>query len=131
MEGHVIGIHSRIGGSIADNMHVPVDTYRDTWDRLVKAEVWDGRPALPYIGVEGDLDADQARITKIIPGSAADKAGLKVDDVITSFDGKKVKRYADLRPFVMGKKIGEKVAIEIQRGDKAVKLELVLGKRPD
>ncbi len=30
LDGKVIGIHSRIGGTIATNIHVPVDTYRDT-----------------------------------------------------------------------------------------------------
>src|SRR6185295_2323319 len=35
LEGRVIGIHSRIGMFITANIHVPVDTYRETWDRLV------------------------------------------------------------------------------------------------
>jgi len=136
LEGRVIGIHSRIGRTIADNLHVPVDTYRDTWDRLVKAEVWGGGfgfhnlANVPYLGIEGDPDKD-ARITKIIPGSAAEKAGLKVDDVITSFDGKKIERYDELRPHILKKKIGDKVALEVLRDNKTIKLELELGKRPD
>ena len=41
LEGKVVGIHSRIGGrSITENIHVPVDTYRDTWDRLVRSDNW-------------------------------------------------------------------------------------------
>ncbi len=128
MQGRVIGIHSRIGGQITANLHVPVDTYRDTWDRLVKAEVWAN---VPYLGIEGDPDGKDARITKIIKGAAAEKAGLQVDDVITSFDGKKIERYDDLPRQIMRKKIGDKVAVEVLRGDKTVKLEVVLGKRPD
>jgi len=136
MQGRVIGIHSRIGGQITANMHVPVDTYRDTWERLVKAEVWGGfgfpnLANVPYLGIEGDPDGKEARITKIVKGAAAEKAGLQVDDVITSFDGKKIERYEDLRPQIMRKKIGDKVAVEVLRGDKTVKLEVVLGKRPD
>jgi len=137
LQGRVIGIHSRIGRTITDNLHVPVDTYRDTWDRLVKAEVW-GRgfsfPNLanvPYLGIEGDRDSKDARIKKIVKGSAAEEAGLKVDDIITSFDGKKIERYADLPPLIFKKRIGDKVAIEILRDKKTIKLELVLGKRPD
>src|SRR5262249_42222176 len=42
MQGNLVGIHSRIGWNITDNVHVPVDTYRDTWDRLAKAESWGG-----------------------------------------------------------------------------------------
>jgi len=33
----VIGIHSRIGGKVSSNVHVPIDTYRDTWVRLAAA----------------------------------------------------------------------------------------------
>ncbi len=44
LDGKVVGIHSRIGGlAITDNIHVPVDTYRDTWDRLAKGESWGER----------------------------------------------------------------------------------------
>jgi S1-C subfamily serine protease len=44
MQGRVIGIHSRIGpGEITENIHVPIDTFRDTWDRLAKGEVWGGQ----------------------------------------------------------------------------------------
>ncbi len=42
MEGRVIGIHSRIGGAITENVHVPVDTYRETYAKLAKGESWGG-----------------------------------------------------------------------------------------
>ena len=134
MQGRVIGIHSRIGGFISYNIHVPVDTYRDTWERLVKAEVWGrfGFPDLanmPYMGIEGENDAKEARITRIVPNSPAAKAGLQVDDVITMFDGKKIGVYDDLRPVIRAKKIGDKVAVVVRRGKETVKVELTLGKR--
>ena len=135
MEGRVIGIHSRIGERIDSNIHVPVDTYRATWDRLVKGEDWGGRlgfPDLsnvPYMGIEGDEDAKEARITRVVPESPAAKAGLKVDDIILTFDGHKLGGYSELAPRIRKKKIGDKVALEVQRGKDTVKLQLVLGKR--
>ena len=42
MQRQVIGIHSRISQSITGNIHVPVNTYRETWDRLAKGEEWGG-----------------------------------------------------------------------------------------
>jgi serine protease Do len=42
MHGRVIGIHSRIGGSISENVHVPVDSFRQDWARLVKGESFGG-----------------------------------------------------------------------------------------
>lgn len=135
MQGRVIGIHSRIGNSIDSNIHVPVDTYRATWDRLVKGEDWGGRlgfpdlSTVPYMGIEGDEDDPKARITRVVPGSPAEKAGLKVDDVILMFDGKKIGSYSELAPRIRRKKIGDKVPLEVLRGKETVKLQLVLGKR--
>src|SRR5262245_45630090 len=40
LDGKVIGIHSRIGLPISFNIHVPVATYRDTWDELVAGKSW-------------------------------------------------------------------------------------------
>ena len=41
LEGRVIGINSRIGGSTSANFHVPVDIFHDRWDRLVKGDSWE------------------------------------------------------------------------------------------
>ena len=49
MNGRVVGIHSRIGGSITENVHVPIKTYRDTWDRLAKGESWGGQLGQPAL----------------------------------------------------------------------------------
>src|SRR5437764_390284 len=35
LDGELVGIHSRINRPITVNVHVPINTYRDTWDRLV------------------------------------------------------------------------------------------------
>ena len=40
LEGHVIGVHSRIGKNLTVNVHVPVDQFSQSWDRLLKGEMW-------------------------------------------------------------------------------------------
>src|SRR4030095_1140333 len=40
LDGRVIGINSRIGQNLAANMHVPVNTYRSSWERMAKGEAW-------------------------------------------------------------------------------------------
>jgi serine protease Do len=42
LAGRVVGIHSRIGSQLTSNMHVPVDTYHTTWDRLIAGDSWGG-----------------------------------------------------------------------------------------
>ncbi len=130
MYGRVIGIHSRIGGQITSNMHVPVDTYRETWDRLVSSEVFNGNEVgKPYFGFQLDqLDKD-CIITKIVEDSPAAKAGLKIDDVIKKFDGKDVADVDALRELFEKKKPNEEAMFEIQRGDKTLKLKVIVGKK--
>ncbi len=136
MEGRVIGINSRIGGSLTQNIHVPVDTYRETWDRLAKSEVWGGSrfggplPGGPFVGVVGAESDDSCKITQVIPDSPAFKAGIKVGDIIKAFDGDVVKNFSDLVEMIGRRKVGDKIAVKIARDDKTIELELEIGKRP-
>jgi serine protease Do len=137
MQGRVIGIHSRIAGPLTANIHVPVDTYRDTWDKLAKGEAWGGGmfgfPAKgePYLGVKGDPEAEGCKITEVVPNSPAAKAGLQVDDVVLRFAGQKINDFESLRARVLRSKPGQRVTLEIQRGEKTRNIEVVVGKRSD
>jgi serine protease Do len=129
MSGKVIGINSRIGRYLTANMHVPVATYRETWNRLVSGEAWGHLPGTgPYIGVEGDMDSDAAKIARVEPGKAAEAAGVKPGDVIVEFAGKPVTDFASLQTHVSDSQPGDKVKLKIRRGQETVELELVVGK---
>jgi len=137
MNGKIIGIQSRIGGSITANVHVPVDTYRDTWDKLVKSESIGGIPGFPvggnepYLGVQGDPDSKDCVITQVVKDSPAEKAGLKVNDVIQKFEGQMVEKFDALVELVRKKKPGDEVALEVKRGDESLTLKLKVGRRGD
>jgi serine protease Do len=128
LHGQVIGIHSRIGTQLTANLHVPVDTYRDTWNRLVKAEVWGSRMGRGF-GMELDTNSKECRIAKIVAGAPADKAGLKVDDVIIGFDGQKISNSEEMVAQARRKRPGDEVPVEVLRGEKRVSLKLVIGRR--
>ncbi|MBM4071080.1 MAG: PDZ domain-containing protein [Planctomycetes bacterium] len=130
MDGKVIGIHSRISEPLTVNLHVPIDTYRDTWEKLVKGEVWGGPKAVAYMGIQLDPDAKNCRVAEVSPGSPADKAALKVDDVLLAFDGKKVASINELGTLLRGKRPGNEVVLQVRRGAETLMLRLVLGKRP-
>jgi serine protease Do len=134
MEGKVIGINSRINNPLTVNIHVPVDTYRETWDRLAKGEVWGGKGARvtgnAYMGVELDPDAKDCRIRIVAPGSPADKAGLRADDIVIMCDGKKINAKEELATVIGTKSPGNTVAMQVRRGSESLTLNIVLGKRP-
>jgi S1-C subfamily serine protease len=95
MQGRVIGIHSRIGGSaITENIHVPIDTFRQTFARLEKGESWGGPLGAPPATVssaggknvfkkDDTLNKDDATITapediaQNVPLSEAKKSHFK------------------------------------------------------
>jgi serine protease Do len=137
MHGRVIGIHSRIGGSITANMDVPIDTYRETWDRLVKGERWGrgiGRPVRPTqgepdLGVKLDADSKSCRVSEVAKDSAAEKAGVKPGDVIKKFDGKETATAARLLDEIKNKKPGDEVTFEIQRGKDTMSLKVIVGRK--
>lgn len=131
LDGKVVGIHSRIGPSIAYNIHVPVTTYRETWDRLAKGESWGGligtvasKPS--EFGAKFNLNGGVLSVTEVKPGSLADKAGLKARDLITRFDGQAVASKDDIDKIIRKKKSGEELAIEVDRGIEKLKLKLTI-----
>lgn len=134
LQGRVIGIHSRIGGPLTANIHVPVDTYRHNWERLTKAEVWgsrlDSRGRFgAYPGFQIDSESKDCRVSEIFPGAPAEKAGFRVDDVITRFDGQKIANSEDLVNQLRRKRPGDEILVEVLRGEKALTLKLAIGRR--
>lgn len=130
LDGKVIGIHSRIGDRMTINIHVPVDTYRATWDRLAKGEVWGGGRRGPYIGVRLDEGDRECRIVEVDKDSPAEKAGLKAEDVVIRFGKEPVEDLDDLLTLIKEHKPGEEVSIGVRRGKKILELKIVLGKHP-
>jgi serine protease Do len=133
LQGRVIGVHSCIGNKLTSNIHVPVNTYRKTWKRLAKSEVWGKRPSRrsslrPYFGVEGEPEEKECKILRVEPGSPADLAGLKDNDIITKFDGKPIANFQELTEEINGTNPGDRVTLEVMREDDVLKLEVVVGR---
>ncbi len=130
LDGKVIGIHSRIGDRMTINLHVPVDTYRATWNRLAKGEVWGGKKRGPYIGVQLNEDDRECRIVKVDKGSPAEKAGLQADDVVVRFGKDPVEDLEDLLTLIAKHKPGDEVPIRVRRGKEILNLKVVIGRHP-
>jgi serine protease Do len=132
LDGKVVGIHSSIGTQITINNHVPVNTYRETWDRLAKGESWGGfsfgRDSA-WLGVTVEKVDKGLKITEITKDGPADKAGIKVDDILTTFDGQPVTSREDLITRLAKKKPNDEVTVEVLRGEETLKLKLKLGRR--
>ncbi len=73
-----------------------------------------------------DPNANGCQVMKIVPGSAAARAGFQLGDVIASFDGKPVKDFDSLIGMIGATKPGDKVKIEVQRDFQRVTLQPVM-----
>lgn len=71
---------------------------------------------------------DGAVIDRVHAGSAAEAAGLKEDDLLVEFDGKKVLDEADLTEMIRSRHPGDKVAIVVLRGKDRITAQATLGK---
>jgi serine protease Do len=129
LDGRVIGIGSRCDNTVTMNIHVPIDRYHDNWERLVKGDDFNSLLAkVAFLGVGPDDESDDARIGHVVRGSAAEKAGIKVGDVIVKLDGHELKEYAELPALIRSREPGDEVEIEVRRGEEAVKLKATLGR---
>jgi S1-C subfamily serine protease len=132
MDGKVLAIHSRIGGQLTANLHVPINAYRESWNRLVRSDSWGHTPGVqPYLGVQGDTARPDALLTRVFPKSPADEGGLLSNDVVVLFGGKEVGDFASLQGYVEEQEPGERVVVEVLRGNERVRLEVTIGRRRD
>ncbi|HKB01407.1 MAG TPA: PDZ domain-containing protein [Gemmataceae bacterium] len=83
-----------------------------------------------FLGVVLDTQASEARIDRVNPESAAEKAGIKAKDVIVSIDGQEVIDQESLIYTLLGYQAGDKVKIVLERDGKRMELAATLGKRP-
>ena len=71
-----------------------------------------------------------ALVNKVTPGSAADKAGVQVGDVILSFAGREIALSADLPPLVGSSRPGTRADLSIWRDGKTLTVPVTVGELP-
>ncbi|NLE00468.1 MAG: Do family serine endopeptidase [Fibrobacter sp.] len=141
IDGELVGIntmiYSRSGGYMGIGFAIPINMAKKVMEDLIyKGTVergWIGvsiqdldqnvRSALNLGSLNGVLVAD------VVKGAAAEKAGVKRGDIITSIDGKDVKSANDLRNLVAAISPDKKVVLKVFRDGKAVSMDIVVGRR--
>src|SRR4051812_35741434 len=84
-----------------------------------------GGPTGPKLGLMPSYNegTDGMEVSGIVPGGAAEGAGLKKGDVIKAIDGKPVKNVQDYMKVMAGTKRGEPVEITLEREGKSINLK--------
>ncbi|MDZ7374479.1 MAG: PDZ domain-containing protein [candidate division KSB1 bacterium] len=71
-----------------------------------------------------------ALIVDVAPGSPADRAGLKKNDVVLAVDKRPIEDADELREFIRRAKPHQQVSLEVQRGREKLTLKVTLERRP-
>jgi len=88
-------------------------------------------PPPAALGIQLDQNEDVARIAAVMPGLAADRAGLKAGDVILQVDGVETKGRQNLQQAIRAHQPGDKVTLIIERDGQQQTLEVTLGSMND
>jgi hypothetical protein len=67
-----------------------------------------------FLGVQGSF-GDHAEVGSVVPGSAADIAGIKAGDTITKFEGQEIKDFKALTALIAQHEAGDTVTLTILR----------------
>lgn len=82
-----------------------------------------------FIGIRGGQSDKGVLIEQLVPKGAAEEAGLKDKDIITSIDGRKVDDHLEFGNLIRGRKAGDVLKVEYLRGDEARKATVKLKER--
>jgi putative serine protease PepD len=137
IRGNVIGIPTlaaadpQMGGAAAGiGFAIPSNTVKSIASQIIQHGhvVSSGRP---YLGIQIGDTGDGVYVGSVSAGSPADKAGLKVGDVIVALDGKPTTTSDDLGTVLATHKPGQTVTLKVQRQNGATTLvKVTLGEYP-
>jgi S1-C subfamily serine protease len=131
----IIGVDTAAsaGGQGTSGYAIPINTAEAIAKRIIGGEqsatISQGYPA--FLGVELSPDTVAPTITGVVPGLAAEKAGLGEGDTITSVGGTTISTSAELSKAIAGYKPGEQVALSwTDAAGKAHSATVTLGEGP-
>lgn len=134
-KGQVIGINTlKLSGTGIEGMGfaIPINSAKPIYEQLIEYK----KVKRPYIGISGrDLTEELAKANNLVVGiyitsidefSAAEKAGLKIGDVIIEADGTTIKNMNELNEIKNKHAIGDSMKIKINRNGSEKEVELKL-----
>jgi Do/DeqQ family serine protease len=128
LQGRVVGINTAIlapgGGNIGIGFAVPINMARQVMDQLVNyGEIKRGRIGVAIQDLTPDLaqalgtrHTQGAVIARVEPGSPAERAGLRTNDLVVAINGAPMRSGTELRNRVGLSRIGDEVELTVERG---------------
>lgn len=130
LTGKLVGIHSRIGDKIDDNVHVSTKAFQDEWKRLVRGDVIGRGESRAVLGVTLNRDGKMEPIVEqLSEGSPSAKAGIQVGDRLLKLNGHILEKTTDVDEIMTQLRPGDIATVEFRRGDEIMEAKVTLGRR--
>lgn len=141
LNAELIGINSQIlspgganGGNIGIGFSIPSNMAKSVMDQLLKdGKVHRGMLGINIQNLTDDIakaldlkDTSGVLVSNVKPGSAAEKAGVKREDIITAINGEKIEDRNVLRNKVAGTSPGSEIKLTVSREGKEQELTATL-----
>jgi serine protease Do len=141
--GRVIGVNTAIfsptGGSVGIGFAIPASTAKSVTDKLMRGETVERG----YLGVQIVTLSSEAAAALGLPENTkgayvgdvtadgpADKAGMKVEDIVVSVNGEAIDSSTELTRRVARAKVGDTLRLEVLRDGRRQTLNVRAGRRP-
>ncbi len=137
LTGKLVGIHSRVGQVLQENMHVPSDEFIKNWDAMMGGEfIGEGPFAQKPVKGNGFLgfaseshDGEGIKVTRVGEETPAAEAGIKEGDILLTANETKLSKREDLKEVLKDLSVGDDVVFEVKRGEKTETITVKLGER--
>ncbi|TMQ60393.1 MAG: trypsin-like serine protease [Candidatus Eisenbacteria bacterium] len=141
--GEVIGVNTFIftksGGSEGIGFAIPIDAAKRVVDELIRygrvRNVWIGVGTwdiTPYLAERlGTSDRNGLYVASLEKGSPADKAGVKIGDIIRKVNGTPVGDVNEAYRALFGANVGDAITLTVERDGASLTLRLVLQELPE
>jgi S1-C subfamily serine protease len=141
--GALVGINTAIYGGDGRNAGIGFAIPSNTAARIADQLISKGKVNHPFLGIVGvTVGAEQADARKLgvdegalvlefSPGSTAQKAGVRVGDVVVSVNGDPVRSMDDLILLVRRNAVGDKVELGLVRAGKRLTVTAEVGQKPE
>ncbi len=134
----VIGINTAIADAQNIGFALKINVAKQLLDDFKSSG---GKISKPFLGVRyTHISKDVAilnevpqgeLVREVVRGSAADKAGLEVGDIINEFDGQKLTEDNQLTTLIRAKKVGDQIKVKVYRDKKSLDMNITLGEAPN
>lgn len=126
--GQVIGVNvATTEGAQNIGFTVPINSVKKIVDEFIQK----GSVSRPFLGISYRFVPQGAYVQGVVPSSSADKAGIKVGDIITKVDNQRVDSESKISQTIANKKIGDSLNLTIWNDGKERNVTAILQELPN